>query len=470
VVGQGSIGRRHAQILLGMGHEVVVHEPDPLRQPPAGTVRVDTLNEAVARADAAVIASPSSEHARQARLAIERPVPVLVEKPLATDAARATELDCLARERGVSLSVAMNLRYHPGVLAVRTLIETGAVGRVLRASAWCGSWLPGWRPGSDYRSGYSARAELGGGVLLDVAIHELDYLLWLLGPATSASALAGRVSSFELDVEDVASVTLELLSGAVADIVVDYFDRSYHRGCRIVGELATVHWSWEHERVTLLRPERPPAELTVSSDVGQAYHRQLESFLAVVRDGAAVEVPASQARDVLAVIDAARVSARRGRRVPLARPILRSAERADSDSIRAWRNDPETRRWSRVGDEVSTDEHERWFDRILADPTTTIWIAEVDSSPVGQVRVTRDAGGSAELHITVAPDVRGGGVGTAMLVEAAGRALSESDVKLLVAHVKRGNEASRRAFVRAGFEPVGEDGAGLQRLERAPCR
>jgi predicted dehydrogenase/RimJ/RimL family protein N-acetyltransferase len=471
VIGQGSIGRRHAGILLELGHQVVVYDPATPTPLADGVLSDESLEAALEGADAAVIASPSSEHAGQARRALERSVPVLVEKPLATDVARAGELDCLARERGVLLAVAMNLRHHAGVSALADLLHDDAVGRVLRASAWCGSWLPGWRPGADYRTAYSARAELGGGVLLDVAVHELDYVLWLLGPAVSVTALARRVSDLELDVEDVASIALELRSGAVAEITVDYFDRSYHRGCRLVGERATAHWSWEGESLTLLGPDGPSSERSVASDVGPAYRRQLERFTAAARGDAGMTAPAGDARHVLAVVEAARVSAREGRRVVLAPPItLRAVERRDSARLRAWRNDPDTRRWSRAEAEVSLSEHECWLDQVLADSANALWIAEAEGAAIGQIRVTRDADGSAELHVTIAPEARGRGLGAALLVEACGRELADPSVQRLVAHVKVDNHSSRCAFARAGFEPVGHDDAGLLRLERRPCR
>ena len=59
------------------------------------------------------------------------------------------------------------------------------------------------------------RAALGGGILLD-AIHELDYLLWLLGPVASVSAELDRVSDLEIDVEDTALLSLRFASGLSA--------------------------------------------------------------------------------------------------------------------------------------------------------------------------------------------------------------------------------------------------------------
>lgn len=470
VVGQGSIGTRHAELLLELGCQVVAFDPDPHRGPVPGVERAATLDASLLGADAAIIASPSSAHASQARQVLERRIPVLVEKPPATDLPRVIELECLAAAREVPAVAAMNLRHHAGVKALAELLSAGVLGRVLRASAWCGSWLPGWRPGADYRSTYSARAALGGGVLLDVAIHELDYLLWLLGPAVAVTALTRRVSSLELDVEDVAVIALELASGVLAELVVDYFDRSYHRGCRVVGENGTLDWNWEQERLTVHLADGPPRVQEVSADVGSGYRAELEQFLSLVRGEPASFASLGEARQVLAVIEAARASSRDGRCVSLPGPlVLRRAESGDLEELRRWRNDPETRRWSRSTGEVSPEEHAQWFERTMADPAAIIWIAQDGGSGlVGQVRVTRESPDAAELHVTLAPEARGRGLGALLIMEAAARILVEPGIDRLLAHVKDGNRASRRAFERAGFTAAGRDETGLQRFERRP--
>jgi predicted dehydrogenase/RimJ/RimL family protein N-acetyltransferase len=468
VIGQGSSGRRHAAIVLELGHEAVVYDPSPDALAPDGALVAASARECLTGADAAIVASPSVEHPADAREAIELSVPVLVEKPLALDGARAAELDCLARERGVMLSVAMNLREHAGVRALATRLAQGAIGTVLRACAWCGSWLPGWRAGSDYRRSYSARAELGGGVLLDVAVHELDYLLRLVGPAVSVSALANRVSTLKLDVEDVALIAMELTSGAIAEVTVDYLDRAYTRGCRIVGSDGTLHWSWEEQRLVEYDASGACTQQTLAGDVSASYREQLQRFLTAVSTGGPAPVPATEAREVLAVLDAARASARDGRRVALAPAVaLRIVDVGDAERLRAWRNDPDARRWSRSSHEITEGEHMSWLRNALADASMRLWLAESAGSAVAHVRVSREAPGTAEVHVVLAPEARGRGLGAAVLVQAAAQALADPDIDRLCAHVKPEHTASLHAFARAGFTVAGAAADGLLRLERA---
>lgn len=315
VLGQGSIGRRHAGSLLALGHEVVAW--DPTAEIVAGVRRAQSAEEALSGAEAAIVASPSSAHAEQAALALEHGCHVLVEKPLALTVEHAAPLVEAADRGNLVLGVAMNLRFHPGVRAVRDAVESGAVGTPLVARAWFGSWLPGWRPGADYRASYSARHDLGGGVLLD-AIHEIDYLTWVLGPVSEVSARLATVSDLEIDVEDVAQLQLAFASGAQGSVTLDYLDHSYDRGCRVVGSAGSVSWSWPERRVVLFREDGAAEVLDIESDAAPTYAAEMVAFIEAVEAGAPVSTSGEEGLHALAVVDAARRADTTGGRVSLA--------------------------------------------------------------------------------------------------------------------------------------------------------
>src|SRR5688572_10919388 len=124
VLGHGSAGRRHAELLRELGHQVVGFDPASPGDAPSAEAAIDA-------ASAVVVASPSAFHAGHARAAVAAGRPVLVEKPLATDAAEAA---ALAAEAGdTTAGVAMNWRFHPAVLAARELLANERLGRILQA-------------------------------------------------------------------------------------------------------------------------------------------------------------------------------------------------------------------------------------------------------------------------------------------------------------------------------------------------
>ena len=167
---------------------------------------------------------------------------MLVEKPLATGSDGLDDLVSAGKGR---LMVGYNLRLHEPIRRLVDLVHGGRVGRVSSVRVWFGSWLPDWRPAVDYRTTYSARADLGGGVLFD-AIHELDILVWLLGvePFDVVGAVVDRLGPLEIDVEDTVKAVLRHSSGVAAEVSLDYLSRRYRRGIEVVGDAATVRLDW----------------------------------------------------------------------------------------------------------------------------------------------------------------------------------------------------------------------------------
>lgn len=323
VLGFGSIGRRHARILTELGCRVRAYDPVADVGAVPSVESCADVEEALDGARAAVIASPTSVHLDQAGQALERGCHVLVEKPIATSADGVAALLERAERQARLLAVAMNLRFHPGPRGVKRVIDEGAIGRPLFAHFTFGSYLPDWRPDDDYRKSYSARRELGGGVLLDV-IHEIDYAVWLLGSVRGVIASVGHASELEIDVEDFALLQLAFESGAHASMDLDYVDRSYRRGCRIVGTEGSVAWSWHEQHIVVYGTSGEEDVRPTPSDVAPSYVEQMEAFLRAVReDSSSTEgtplVSGAEALEVISVVDAARESAATGRRLELPR-------------------------------------------------------------------------------------------------------------------------------------------------------
>ncbi len=193
--------------------------------------------------DVAIITTPTSSHLQLAIEATRRGCHFFVEKPLSDTLEGVDQLVAAVAEAGIVSLVGCNMRFHPGVRALKKLVDAGALGSILSAHFEFGQYLPDWRPLDDYRTTYSARRDLGGGVILD-AIHELDYATWLLGDVSDVACFADHVSKLEIDTEDAASILLRFRAGAVAEVHLDYVQRAYSRSCKLVGELGTARWDY----------------------------------------------------------------------------------------------------------------------------------------------------------------------------------------------------------------------------------
>ena len=299
VLGAGSIGSRHARNLVAAGAKVAVADPFPDNARPVdGTTPVPFDLDRLDGYDGVVVASPTSEHLTQATSVADAAVPALVEKPLAMSAAEAAAL-APADDR---ITVGFNLRFHEPVRRLVEMVHGGRIGQPLSGRLWFGSWLPDWRPGVDYRRSYSARADLGGGVLLD-AIHELDLCVWLFGPDLAVQgAVVDRVGPLELDVEDTVKALLTTPDGVPVEVSLDYLSRRYRRGIEVIGDEATVRLDWAR---AVLEVETADGIATTSADVplDRSYEAEAAHFLQFVGGDVAPSVDVAAATASLDLAD-----------------------------------------------------------------------------------------------------------------------------------------------------------------------
>ena len=157
-----------------------------LREHP-GVAVVGTADEVWERSselDLAVIATPNSSHVPLGLAALEAGLAVVVDKPLARNAAEGRTLVEAAAERGLMLTVFQNRRWDGDFLTLRRLLEANELGRVHRFESRFERWRP--QPGGGWRERVGAQE--GGGLLLDLGSHLVDQALQLFGPVSDVYA------------------------------------------------------------------------------------------------------------------------------------------------------------------------------------------------------------------------------------------------------------------------------------------
>lgn len=307
VVGTGSIGLRHLNLLKGVPEVSVLAVPRrpgraaELRAMGIETVEPELLGEIAV--DGAVIASDTAHHVADS-LRFGSGVHLLVEKPAATDAAQAAPLRSAGHR---SAHVACVLRFNPGLTWVRDRLEK--IGPIQLADAECLSWLPGWRASHDFRSSYSSRPAEGG-VLRDL-IHEIDYLHWLLGPAVCVNASVWNTGLLGLssDLDESATATLRTRDGVRITLRLSFATRPASRLLRIWGERGQLTWDAIQRRSTLLSIEGQTLESMTWADSSVMYADQLASWLGFIREGKRSQLATlDDGIAALRVIDAIRAS------------------------------------------------------------------------------------------------------------------------------------------------------------------
>jgi len=306
IVGLGSIGERHVRNLLALGYHdvhVVRRAPAPPRtvSPSSFTTHLD-LGEALSvRPHAVVIAAPTAMHVAIALEAVRMGAHVLIEVPLASSLEGVEELRREAEGRRAVVLMGHNLRFHPCLVKMKELVDSGKIGSPIFARAEFGEHLPACHPWEDYRTGYAARRALGGGVVL-TSIHEVDFLYWMLGPVVEVAAMTGRLGGLDIDVEDTAAILMRHRNGATSEVHVDFVQPAYSRVCKVVGREAAIRWELRENAVLVCDRNRPAWSkvLDVSDfDFNRTYVDEIRHFIRCIEGTEASINDLRQGIDVL---------------------------------------------------------------------------------------------------------------------------------------------------------------------------
>jgi len=216
LVGYGSIGKRHFEILKKFDEvdtiDVVTKQIIDVGNTYKSLHDIHDLNIY----DYFVIATETSKHFEQLNYICHntRDKNILVEKPL-------FDKKYTFEEGNNNIFVAYNLRFHPLLQKLKTMLSDDTVYYV---NVLAGQYLPTWRPHQNYKESYSAKLSLGGGVLRDLS-HELDYLGWLFGNITILDYINTKISDLEIESDDIFTALGKTGGGTIINVTMDYISK-----------------------------------------------------------------------------------------------------------------------------------------------------------------------------------------------------------------------------------------------------
>jgi len=225
-IGLGSIGQRHLQNFIELrphytpalayrtskSNNVIKNGdivPDKTLSNYYNILEFTKIEEALdENPDVAFICNPSYLHMETALRIAENNIHFFIEKPLAVTTSGIKDLENKINKNKLINMVGYQTRFNPAVIEANDIISSLKYGKIISAEfKWC-TYLPDHHPYEDYRNGYAARKDLGGGVIFCL-IHELDIIQWFFGCPISVYAVKGAQSKLEMDVEDDVSAILE---------------------------------------------------------------------------------------------------------------------------------------------------------------------------------------------------------------------------------------------------------------------
>jgi UDP-N-acetyl-2-amino-2-deoxyglucuronate dehydrogenase len=226
IVGCGMIARFHARALAevpGTKLRAVVSRSQAnaakmIEELKLGCDAATDLASVLKRSDidVVIVTTPSGAHLEPAAAAATAGKHVVVEKPLEITLDRCDRIIDACAKNKVQLCTIFPSRFGDANLELKKALTAGRFGRLTLGETTC-KW---WRPQSYYDEGgwKGTQALDGGGALMNQAIHNVDLLLWLMGPVTHIFGVTAMLAHQRIEVEDTAVACLRFKNGALGVI------------------------------------------------------------------------------------------------------------------------------------------------------------------------------------------------------------------------------------------------------------
>jgi len=247
IVGLGSIARKHITVLKVIFPDLSLYALRSTKNAKneegiSNLYSIDDLGSLAL--DFVIISNPTANHKQTIEQLIPYQIPLFIEKPVFNNLNADIILQQI-RKINLTTYVACNLRFLGCIQFVKQFVIDKRINEV---NSYCGSYLPDWRPGQDFRNIYSANIEMGGGVHIDL-IHEIDYLYWLFGKPEQIYSNKTNRSSLNISAVDYANY-LFIYNDFCTNVVLNYYRRDPKRSLEILLEEGTLYVDLLENKVT----------------------------------------------------------------------------------------------------------------------------------------------------------------------------------------------------------------------------
>jgi len=275
IIGYGSIAKKHVDALrsLNLNLKIWALRNNKDSEVIDSVFSIYKYKDIPTNIDFAIISNPTNKHIDTIKKLVPLNIPLFIEKPITHTLENLSETLSLIKENNIISYVACVLRFHPCLQYVKEHLRLNN-DKINEVNVYCGSYLPDWRPGSNYKNIYSAKLNGGGGVHLDL-FHEIDYTCWLFGFPLDLTATLESKSSLNIESIDSANYIFKYKNFNV-NMVLNYFRKIPKRKIEIVFSDKI----WEIDLIKGTITENEDKELFKSQlSIIDLYKPQLSSFI-----------------------------------------------------------------------------------------------------------------------------------------------------------------------------------------------
>jgi len=291
VIGLGSMGKRRVRNLIALGYKdsVVGFDPRVDRTDESNEYGIETFNdfdEAVTKhkPDAFLISTPPNLHMKYAYFASENNISCFIEASV-VDAEKILELSKIIENKNIVMAPSCTMRYYPGPMKIKELIENGTIGKVLNYNYHTGQYLPDWHPWENIKDFYVSNPDTGGA--REIVPFELTWLNDIFGDANPLACVRKKLTDMPADIDDIYHCLLEYPNNVIGNLTVEVISRPKAvREFRVIGSEGEIVFSGDTNSVKYINTDMKDWEI-ISFDVGtvqDGYINPEEPYINEVKD------------------------------------------------------------------------------------------------------------------------------------------------------------------------------------------
>ena len=244
IIGLGSMGKRRIRNLFANGeHTIVGFDIRPGRNEEAktkyGVKVIDSFNEVNPdNFDAVIISTSPEAHGDYIRFALKNKKHFFVEHPVSSDG-----YDDIFKNKNLDIVKAPSCtpRHSPAIKAIRKILDSGRIGKILAFQHHMGQYLPDWHPWEDYRQVYFSKKETSAcREMLPFELIGINYLMQ--SKVTEISGTIAKISDLDMDADDIILATAKYENGIRGSLIIDVVSRKPIVVLRIIGSEGVLEW------------------------------------------------------------------------------------------------------------------------------------------------------------------------------------------------------------------------------------
>ncbi|MFX0014109.1 MAG: Gfo/Idh/MocA family protein [Promethearchaeota archaeon] len=310
MIGLGSIGKRHITNLKFLGYHDLIAFRSRLKKEEFceknNVKEYFNLDEALnEKPDIIFLTNPTSLHIPLALKVLKKTTAHLfIEKPISNSLEGLNTLQRLVEEKGIIAMVGYNMRFHPLLKEIKSILKNNRIGEVVGYRSIYGEFLPSWHPWEDYRKGYSARDDLGGGTLLTLS-HDIDMVIWFFGRVKESQGLLSEKKVLNTTTDECSIMSLKHENGIIGSIFLDYLQEPPNRTLEIIAEKGKIIWDYYKNSLTIYERSTKQEEVfktPTNFERNDMFIEEINHFLGCIKNNENPMVTIEDGIEVLNVV------------------------------------------------------------------------------------------------------------------------------------------------------------------------